>query len=476
MAVTTGSDAEAGTQRFLEARGLSGALFRPLRYGDRVVGLLEAGTSQPAGLDSWRPVLDAVADSLAAALTYDGDVIDRLQHRNRDLALVIDAGLEDTARLSTDEVLHSVVRRLTELTHTPVADIYAVEGDTLRALVSYDGGAFDEEWEGVVIPLSRYPCSRRAVDTGEIAVAASLDDPVLGPDGRYSLEKWGYQSQLSLPLTAGGRVLGLVELSDYVPRDFGAELELIRGLGQVAAHALENAALFEQVERRSRILNELVDLGALASRSRDIDALVRRMAERLLKAVDAANCDIFQVSDEGLRCVASYDRSGFDDQPLGRLLDPGSYPTLVTAMNAHEVLVINGYDDPKLSGSERRIYREYGFASEVCIPLVVNDRLYGLIDMYDTRERDYTDYLGFLRSVGQTLAGALESSILSGRSAARTKVLREIVELGAITSATTTRRSFSGPSPPACATPSRRPTATSSPCRGTSCAAWSAPT
>ena len=435
MAVTTGSDAEAGTQRFLEARGLSGALFRPLRYGDRVVGLLEAGTSQPAGLDSWRPVLDAVADSLAAALTC-GDVIDRLQHRNRDLALVIDAGLEDTARLSTDEVLHSVVRRLTELTHTPVADIYAVEGDTLRALVSYDGGAFDEEWEGVVIPLSRYPCSRRAVDTGEIAVAASLDDPVLGPDGRYSLEKWGYQSQLSLPLTAGGRVLGLVELSDYVPRDFGAELELIRGLGQVAAHALENAALFEQVERRSRILNELVDLGALASRSRDIDALVRRMAERLLKAVDAANCDIFQVSDEGLRCVASYDRSGFDDQPLGRLLDPGSYPTLVTTMNAHEVLVINGYDDPKLSESERRIYREYGFASEVCIPLVVNDRLYGLIDMYDTRERDYTDYLGFLRSVGQTLAGALESSILFGQIEQRTKVLREIVELGAITSQT----------------------------------------
>ena len=154
------------------------------------------------------------ADLLAVALG-SGDVIARLQRRNRDLALVVEAGLEDTARLGTDEVLHAVVQRLSDLTSTPVADIYAVEGDTLRALVSYDGGRFDMEWDGVVLPLRRYPCSRRAVETGEIAVVASLDDPFLAEEGRHSLEKWGYQSQLSMPLVSRGHVLGLVELSDY---------------------------------------------------------------------------------------------------------------------------------------------------------------------------------------------------------------------------------------------------------------------
>jgi diguanylate cyclase (GGDEF)-like protein/excisionase family DNA binding protein len=421
--------------RLLEAPGLACAVLHPLTFAQHNVGLLAVGATQPGALDRWHPAIGVVADNLATMIG-SGDVIERLRRRNRDLTLVIEAGLEDTARLSTQDVFHAVVKRLSELTGSPVADIYEVDGDTLRALVSYDGGRFDEEWEGVVVPLTRYPCSQRAVATGEITVASSLDDPLLEVAGRDSLEKWGYQSQLSMPLVSGGRVLGIVELSDYVPRDFAADLELIRGLGQVAAHALENAALFEQVERRNHILNELVELGATANRSRDVDSLLRHTAERILTAVDAANCDIFQSTEDGLRCVVSYDRSGFDEHPVGSLLDEDMYPTLVKTMDAHQVLVVDGRDDPQLTERERTIYREFGFESEVCIPLVVNERLYGVIDLYDTRRRDYAEYLSFLRSVGQTLAGALENALLFAQLEQRTTVLRETVELGAIASQT----------------------------------------
>jgi diguanylate cyclase (GGDEF)-like protein/excisionase family DNA binding protein len=423
----------AAATRFLTSRGLSGVVLTPLVFWGRLVGLLEVGAPQADVLTTVAQIVEMTAGLLAATLG-GGDVITGLQRRNRVLMLVVEAGLEDTARLSTDEVLHAVVERLAELTHSPVADIYAVEGNTLRALVSYDNGQFDDEWEGVAIPLPRYPCSRRAIDTGDIVVAASLDDPLLSAEGRHSLEKWGYQSQLSMPLVSGGRVLGLVELSDYAARDFAAELELIRGLGQVAAHALENAALFEQVERRSRALNELVDLGALTSGTHDLDALLRHAAERLLAAVDAANCDIFRACDEGMRCVASFDRSGCDESSVGDVLDLDAYPTVWNAANNLQVLVVTSPDDPQLSEGERRTYREFGFASEVCVPLVIDGELCGLIDIYDTQERDYAEFLGFLKGAGQTLAGAFENAQLFRQIERRSGVLREIVELGAVAS------------------------------------------
>jgi transcriptional regulator with GAF, ATPase, and Fis domain len=184
------------------------------------------------------------------------------------------------------------------------------------------------------------------VETGEITVAASLDDPILTGEGRYSLERWGYQSQLSMPLVSRGHVLGVVELSDYRPRDFAEDLDLIRGLGQVTAHALENASLFEQVDRRNRILNELVELGTLVSRTRDLDRLVRSASERILSAVDAANCDIYRVLDGTLRCVASFDRSGHDDAVLGSIFDLERYPTTVAAMYSHQILTVTSADDP----------------------------------------------------------------------------------------------------------------------------------
>jgi hypothetical protein len=174
----------AGTARFLTARGLTGVVLAPVVFWDRLVGVLELGAADAEGLATAEGAARVTADLLAVVLG-SGDVIARLQRRNRDLALVVEAGLEDSARLSTDQVLHAVAERLSELTSAPVADIYSVEGDTLRALVSYDGGRFDAEWEGMVLPLHRCPCSRRAVETGEIAVVGTLDDPILAGDGRY---------------------------------------------------------------------------------------------------------------------------------------------------------------------------------------------------------------------------------------------------------------------------------------------------
>ena len=423
----------AATARFVTGRGLAGVVLTPVVFWDRVVGVLEFGSATAAGVATAAQVAQVAADLLAAALG-SGEVISRLQRRNRDLALVVEAGLEDTARLSTDEILHAVAERLSELTRTPVTDIYAVEGDTLRGLVSYDSGRFDAEWDGVVLPLRRYPCSRKAVETGEVTVVAALDDPLLDEEGRYSLERWGYQSQLSMPLVSRGRVLGVAELSDYEPRDFAEDLDLIRGLGQVAAHALDNASLFEQVDRRNRTLNELVELGSLASRSRDLDQLVRSVAERVLSAVDAANCDIYRSLDGTLRCVASFDRSGHDDSVLGGKFDLERYPTTAEAVYGHQILTITSPDDPQLSQAERDTYHDYGFSSEVCLPLVVGDELYGLLDVYDTRERDFAEYLSFLRGTAQTLAGAFENALLVDQLERRTTVLRDIVELGAVAS------------------------------------------
>jgi diguanylate cyclase (GGDEF)-like protein/excisionase family DNA binding protein len=403
----------------------------PLRAGDATTGVVELSGAPKETLLRLGETLEPAARLLAATLTARR-ASRQLKRRVDDLEVVVQAGIEDTASLSTDEVLLSIIKRLSELTRSPVADVYAVEGGTLRALISLDAGRVDPEWEGVVIPISRYPCSRIAVETGEIAIARSLDDRILGESGRFSLERWGYQSQLSMPLVAGGRVIGLVELSDYVPRDFSEDLELIHGLGRVAAQALENAGLFEQVERRSRILNELVEIGTFASTCRESDTVLRHVAERLLRTLDAANCDIYQSTEEGLRCVASFDRSGFDDEAVGRLLDVTTYPTIARTVSTGQVLVVSGPDDPQLSERERDVYREFGFNSEVCVPLIVNESLFGLIDIYDTRPRHYTEYLTFLRSLGMSLAGAFASTLLFEQLEHRTTVLREIVELGAL--------------------------------------------
>jgi excisionase family DNA binding protein len=386
---------------------------RRFRRADIEALLRDSGDrARPAGGD------DAEASTIAA-----------LQARTRDLELIVEAG-EDVARLSTRDVLERVARRLARLTRTPVADIYAVEGERIRALVSYDHGAFDGSWEGTTLNVRDFPCTALAVDTRGIALAASLDDPVLTPGGRASLEKWGYQSQLSAPLIARGAVIGVLELSDYVPRDFHEHLELIEGLAHVAGRALDTAVLFEGVRRRNVILHELVEFGALVTRADDLTELLRAAARRVVEVLDVADCDVFTLEGDNLLSRVSYDRDGFDDEAVGHSLRLDGYVGAKQAIESQRIRVIASPDDPALDPDERAVFERWGFRSNLSLPLVVDGIVYGLLDIYDDEPNDYGQYLDFLQAVGQLLAAALGKARLLDAVEQSNRELRELVDSG----------------------------------------------
>jgi len=77
-----------------------------------------------------------------------------------------------------------------------------------------------------------------------------------------------------------------------------------------------------------------------------------------------------------------------------------------------EVMAVAGLDDPRLTAQERASMAEYGFESEFCIPLVADESVIGLIDVFDTRPRDYAEYVDFLSCVGQMAAAAVQNALL----------------------------------------------------------------
>ena len=385
-----------------------------------IEALLREGAGGAAGRRAARPAAPA---SEAATITA-------LEARTHDLELLIEAGIEDVSQLSTDDVLQSVARRLARLTHSPVADIYAVDGESLQALVSYDHGTFDRSWEGTTVRLRDFPCSAIAVDQRRIAVAASLDDPVLTQTGRASLERWGYQSQLSAPIVVRDAVIGILELSDYVPRDFGEHLRLIEGLAHVAGRALDNAALFDEIRRRNVILHELVEFGALATGAGDVTELLRIAAKRLVETLDAADCDVFTLEGDRLLSRVSYDRDGYDDDSVGHSLRVDDYPNVKAAIESQEIAVIASPDDPRIDTEERRVFAEWGFKSNLSLPLVVDGVVNGLIDIYGDEPGDYAEYVDFLKTVSQLLAGALGKARLLERLEESNNELRDLVDSG----------------------------------------------
>jgi diguanylate cyclase (GGDEF)-like protein/excisionase family DNA binding protein len=415
---------------YLAERELAALTVVPLQAGGNAVGVLELFSGEGHAISEADPLLVCLTGVLGSLVAAHISRL-ALDRRAQDLAHVLDAGIEDGALLNYDAVLRSATRRMSELTRAPVADIYAVEGGVLRALVSYDNGRFDADWEGVAVPLARYPCSSRAVQTGQISGVVSLDDPVLTPEARFSLEKWGYQSQLSVPLMAGGRIVGLAELSDYVPRDFGEDLDLIRGLAQAAAGALENARLFEGLERRDRASRDLLELEASAASSPDAHSLFSCVAHLLLVSLGAERCEIFHTAGDRLHSLLVYEAGRGEVEP-GPVLSSHDYPFTAAALEAREPLTIADPSDERLTEKERQEFSDAGYESEAIVPLIIDDEAYGFIDLFDRRPRDWTEHMDFLRGAGQAVQAALRNVLLVDEVGQRSRILRDIVELGAL--------------------------------------------
>ena len=84
--------------------------------------------------------------------------------------------------------------------------------------------------------------------------------------------------------------------------------------------------------------------------------------------------------------------------------------------------MVSSTADPRLTPEELENYAVYGFQSELGIPLVGTDGVIGLIDLFDISPRDYSEYLDYTRSVGQIVAGALQTTLLMEQRAARMSV------------------------------------------------------
>ena len=188
---------------------------------------------------------------------------------------------------------------------------------------------------------------------------------------------------------------------------------------------------------REQMLAELVTLGTTSAQTRDIDRLLQQVAERLLTTLRVVNCDIYRLMDDGtLICVMSVDQFGRDREAECGSFDHTWFGPNSRAVLTRQIVVVPRPGDPVLTDDDRKVYKRFGYASEVCVPLLAGDLVVGLIEIYDRRPRDYTKYLDFLKSVGRIVGGAFESSMLLARLEQSNRDLELLVASGRDFSAT----------------------------------------
>jgi sigma-B regulation protein RsbU (phosphoserine phosphatase) len=338
----------------------------------------------------------------------------RFRERSELLDFLLEVSAATTSTLDLDQLLANVA----EIIHRVLPyDLFAIllYNDKRQDLrIRYAVGHRDE----VVRNLSI------AIGEGVTGTAAARREPVLvgdvRNDPRYLNTVDAVRTELAVPMTGRGKLTGVIDLqSTRVNAYTEYDRALLRLIAARVGIAIDNARLYRRVERQNRTLKTLANISRELSSILDLNELLGKIAETMRELINYDAFSILYVDHEAraLRHLFSirYDqRVNIDNVPLGKGI------TGAAAESRDVVRVHDTAKDPRYIASHPDI------RSEVAVPLVLQDRLLGVMDLESSRVGHFTDdHVRTLALLAPQVASSVENARLYQELATRERLMEE---------------------------------------------------
>jgi sigma-B regulation protein RsbU (phosphoserine phosphatase) len=263
-----------------------------------------------------------------------------------------------------------------------------------------------------------------AMGEGVTGTAACRREPILvgdvRTDPRYLNSVDAVRTELAVPMTARGKLVGVIDLQST---RVNAYTEYDRALLRLSAGrvsiAIDNARLYRRVDRQNRTLKTLGSISRELSSILDLNELLGKIASTMrdLISYDAFSILYIDRDARALRHLFSirYDqRVNIDNVPLGKGI------TGAAAESREVVRVHDTAKDPRYIASHPDI------RSEVAVPLILQDRVLGVMDLESSRIGHFTDdHVRTLALLAPQVASNVENARLYQEIATRERRMEE---------------------------------------------------
>jgi two-component sensor histidine kinase len=347
------------------------------------------------------------------------------QGRQRARSSPVTAALREIARALSaawdlDATLDLFAQKTTEVLGVDSCSIYLLDphSDTLRLRASTG--------------LARAAVGRVTLRLGEglTGEAARLGQAIAAreaqKDSRFKLipetHEKTFRSLLAAPLASQGRVIGALNVQTRQAHDFTPEqIELLSLVGDLAAGALEKASLYDSMQRQLAELTALARVSQATTSPLYLDEMLDVVTEMAARMMNAAVCAVLLVDDDGRYLVLRTARR------LGRPYRPlppvpiGQGIAGWVAAHGQPLASRDVREDPRYLNPE--LARAEGLVSLLSVPLIVRERVIGVLNCYTEERREFTeDQVARFSTLANQTALALENSRLATSAA----VVREM--------------------------------------------------
>lgn len=338
----------------------------------------------------------------------------RFRERAELLDFMLEVSAATTETLDLDELLQNVSNIVRRVLHYELLAILLFNDRDKDLRIRYAVGHREEIVRNLSIKLGE----------GITGIAAQKKEAILVPDvrldDRYLSALDAVRTELAVPMLTRGRLVGVIDVqSTRIGAYQEEDRSMLRLIASRVATAIDNARLYRRAERQYRTLKTLRQISTEISSILQLDELLSTVAAsvRTLMSYDAFNILMVDEEQKVLRHRFSirYDqRVNTDNIPLGKGIT-GTTAESRRAIRVHDTSI-----------DERYIASHPDIRSEVAVPLILRDKVIGVMDVESEQLGYFTDdHERTLVLLAPQVAAAIENAQLYEDIAQRERHMQE---------------------------------------------------
>jgi GAF domain-containing protein len=346
------------------------------------------------------------------------------------------------ATFDLPRVLDTLVESAASLCDSHDTAILQKDGDLLR-IVSHRGhipsvGPVGE----ATLPLTRGAAVGRAVlDRQTIHLADVQSETEEYPEGSAIARRLGFRAILTVPLVGAGEAVGAIILRRSEVRPFtDRQIELLQTFADQAVIAIENTRLFEEVQARTKELQESLDwqtatsevLGVISRSPNEVQPVLDTIVATAQRLCQAERAIVWRLEGETFRAVA---HRGQPEERVESVLGArmpmsrGSMSGRAT-LARRAVQVEDVATDPELVAAHA-FSRAGNIHTVLAVPLLLKGHPIGVITLSRTRVAPFDDkQVALVESFADQAVIAIENSrLFEAEQASKRELARSVEEL-----------------------------------------------
>jgi GAF domain-containing protein len=286
----------ADVRLWSKQRSIKTVMSTPLLAGNTLLGVLNTGSKlQSAYTVQDENIIQSIA-SLAGSTIDNRNLFTQIQKRSQQLETSAEVSRVASTILDPAELLPRVIELIKEGFDLYYAGIFLIDeageisGEPGKWAVlragSGEAGAMMVESEHK-LEVGSESMIGTAISNAQARIALNVGDEASFFRNPYLPNT---RSEMALPLTSRGEVLGALSIQSEIADAFSPEdITALQTMADQLANAIENARLFEQTEIRAEELTVLNEMARGFTQSMEVDDLVKNTYEFTSRLVDSEN-------------------------------------------------------------------------------------------------------------------------------------------------------------------------------------------